>query len=372
MTAFSTDDDIHYLQRCFILAQAARYTARPNPAVGCVIVKNGQVVGEGYTQPPGHAHAEIMALREAQDAARGATVYVSLEPCAHQGRTGPCCEALIGAGVARVVYALGDPNPLVSGKGLARLREAGIEVSGPFLQEEAAALNPGFIKRMKAGLPYVRCKVGMSLDARTAMASGESQWITGSEARADVQEWRARSCAILSGIGTVLADDPSLNVRLPNFTGAQPLRVILDSQARLPAATRLLQLPGKVLQVGLAPPPAAPLNVVADWEYRQLPSPPGQGGVDLHALLRMLARDYCCNEILVEAGATLTGALLQANLVDELLTYIAPVLLGHQARPMALLEGVQRLDQGLGFTFADVVMLGKDCRIRCLAANRAV
>jgi riboflavin biosynthesis protein RibD len=346
----------------------ARHTARPNPAVGCVLVKEGRVIGEGFTQPPGQAHAEVVALQKAGEAARGATAYVSLEPCAHHGRTGPCSDALVAAGVKRVVYGMEDPNPLVCGRGLARLSAAGIEVVGPLLEEEARELNPGFIKRMTQGLPYVRCKIGMSLDGRTAMANGESQWITGPQARADVQEWRAQSCAILTGIGTVLADDPSLNVRLSDFTGVQPLRVVADSQAQLPATARLLSLPGKVVQVGLAAHTPAPSSA-ASWEYRQLPA--GRGGVDLHALLRMLARDYDCNEVLVEAGATLSGALLQEGLVDELLTYVAPALLGHEARPMALLPGLESLAQKLSFTFVDVVMLGKDCRIRSLPACRA-
>jgi diaminohydroxyphosphoribosylaminopyrimidine deaminase/5-amino-6-(5-phosphoribosylamino)uracil reductase len=366
----STHDDVLHLERCFALAHQARHTARPNPAVGCVLVKDGRVVGEGYTQPPGQAHAEIMALRQAGDAARGATAYVSLEPCAHHGRTGPCSDALIAAGVARVVYAMEDPNPLVCGKGLARMRAAGIDVVGPLCEDEARALNPGFIKRMTQGLPYVRCKIGMSLDGRTAMASGESQWITGPEARADVQEFRARSCAILTGIGTVLADDPALNVRLPEFAGTPPLRVVADSRGQLPATAQLLNLPGRVLQAGTAPHVAAPVGVAAEWEYRQLP--PGPGGIDLRELMQALARDYACNEVLVEAGATLSGALLQAGLVDELITYVAPALLGHEARPMALLNGLQTLDQRLSFTFVDVVKLGKDCRIRSLPANRAV
>jgi diaminohydroxyphosphoribosylaminopyrimidine deaminase/5-amino-6-(5-phosphoribosylamino)uracil reductase len=370
VSASATSDDVLYLERCFALAHLGRHTTRPNPAVGCVLVKDGRVVGEGFTQPPGQAHAEIMALRQAGAAARGATAYVSLEPCAHHGRTGPCSDALVAAGVRRVVYAMEDPNPLVCGKGLARMRDAGIDVVGPLCEDAARALNPGFIKRMTQGLPYVRCKIGMSLDGRTAMASGESQWITGPEARADVQEFRARSCAILTGIGTVLADDPALTVRLPEFAGTPPLRVVLDSRGQLPSTAQLLNLPGRVLQAGVAPHVVAPTGITAEWEYRQLPQ--GPGGIDLRELLQALARDYACNEVLVEAGATLSGALLQAGLVDELLTYIAPALLGHEARPMALLSGLQTLDQRLSFAFADVVKLGKDCRIRSLPASRAV
>jgi diaminohydroxyphosphoribosylaminopyrimidine deaminase/5-amino-6-(5-phosphoribosylamino)uracil reductase len=390
-----TPGDIARLERCFALAHLGQYTSRPNPAVGCVLVKDGHIVGEGFTQPPGQPHAEIMALRQAGAAARGATVYVSFEPCAHHGRTGPCSDALIAAGVARVVYAMEDPNPLVCGRGLARLREAGIEVAGPLCEDTARALNPGFIKRMTQGLPYVRCKIGMSLDGRTAMASGESQWITGSEARADVQQWRARSCAIVTGIGTVLADDPALNVRLPEFTGPPPLRVVADSHGRLPPTARLLTVPGAVLQAGLASAVQAPRTTAAHWEYRQLPPALNSivsnsaafnsiapnstasnssidSGIDLCALLHLLAQDYACNEVLVEAGPRLCGALLHAGLVDELLIYMAPTLLGHEARPLAWLPGLQTLAQALPLSFADVIMLGKDCRIRAFVANRPV
>jgi diaminohydroxyphosphoribosylaminopyrimidine deaminase/5-amino-6-(5-phosphoribosylamino)uracil reductase len=368
VTTSPESDHRTYLERSFVLARMARHTARPNPAVGCVVVKGGVIVGEGFTQPPGQAHAEVVALQQAGEAARGAVAYVSLEPCAHHGRTGPCSDALISAGVVRVVYGMEDPNPLVCGKGLQRMRDAGIEVIGPVLESEARAVNPGFIRRMTHGLPYVRCKVGMSLDGRTAMANGESQWITGPEARADVQELRAQSCAILTGIGTVLADNPSLNVRLHDYRGTPPLRVVADSRMQLPSTAQVLALPGKVLQVGLAPHVPAPLSE-AEWEYCQLPA--GNGGIDLRELLLMLARDYSCNEVLVEAGATLSGALLQAGLVDELITYVAPSLLGHEARAMALLPGLKSLEQHLRFTFVDVVMLGKDCKIRSLPAYRA-
>src|SRR5687767_12890423 len=224
--------DNEYMQRCFALAERGRNTSHPNPVVGCVIVSDGKIVGEGWHQLAGRAHAEVNALQQAGALARNATVYVSLEPCVHHGRTGPCTDALITSGVKRVVYAMQDPNPLVCGKGLAALRNAGIEVAGPVLESDAAALNPGFIKRMRTGLPYVRCKLGMSLDGRTAMQSGESKWITGVEAREDVQLLRARSSAILTGAGTILQDDPALTVRLQEYAGKQPMRVIVDSQLR--------------------------------------------------------------------------------------------------------------------------------------------
>lgn len=337
-----------FMQRCFQLAELGRHTCRPNPAVGCVIAHGSSVVGEGWHKVAGQAHAEVMALAQAGERARGATVYVSLEPCAHQGRTGPCAEALIHAGVAEVVYGMQDPNPLVAGRGLQLLRDAGIHVHGPLLEAQALAVNPGFNKRMRTGLPWLRCKLGMSLDGRTAMANGESQWITGPEARADVQRWRARSCAILTGSGTVLADDPKLNVRLPGYQGPQPLRVVVDSSGRVPATAQVCSDGGPVL-------------VATAREF------PGQGGrVDLEALLRHLAREHHCNEVLLEAGPRLSGALLQAGLVDELLVYLAPSLLGHEARPMALLPGLEHLSQRLSLRFADVAMLGKDCRIRAL------
>lgn len=359
--------DTDYMQRCIQLAGLGRHTVRPNPVVGSVIVAGSAVVGEGWHQLAGEAHAEIHALRQAGEAARGATVYVSMEPCAHQGRTGPCAEALVRAGVGTVVFGMMDPNPLVAGKGLAILREAGIAVRGPVLEAEARALNPGFIKRMERGLPWLRCKVGMSLDARTAMKSGESQWITGPEAREDVQQWRARSCAILTGIGTVLADDPALTVRLPDYRLEQPLRVILDSRGRLPPAAKLLDGKGPVLQVLADAPGITPTAV--PWQQRVCAGRDGK--VDLAALLGLLARDFHCNEVQVEAGPELTGALLQAGLVDELLLYVAPSLLGHEARPLALIPGLDSLSRRLELAFLDVLMVGKDCRIRCLAKSMA-
>lgn len=356
-------DELH-LQRCFALAEQGRLTCRPNPVVGCVIVKDGVVIAEGWHRVAGQEHAEVHALQQAGERAQGSTVYVSLEPCVHQGRTGPCTDALIESGIKRLVYSMQDPNPLVSGKGLARLREAGIEVSGPLLQSGAESLNPGFIKRMTKGLPYVRCKVGMSLDGRTAMQNGESQWITGPEARTDVQHWRARSCAVLTGVGTVLRDDPSLNVRLDEYTGLQPLRVIADTHGKTPHAARLLHLPGEVLlacseqaaRTRHKPPSEADISI-EDF-------PLVNGQLDLHALLRGLAVECQCNEVLVEAGATLTGALLQAGLVDELITYIAPSLLGDKARALAILPGLQALDDRIQLEFIDAVMMGKDCRMR--------
>jgi diaminohydroxyphosphoribosylaminopyrimidine deaminase/5-amino-6-(5-phosphoribosylamino)uracil reductase len=363
--------DLHYMRRCFALAELGRHTARPNPVVGCVLVKDGKVIGEGWHERAGLPHAEVNALVQAGAAARGATAYVSLEPCSHHGRTPPCTDALITGGVSKVVYGMQDPNPLVVGSGIERLLAAGICVEGPLLEAEARALNPGFSKRMQHGLPWLRCKLAMSLDGRTAMASGESKWITGPEARADVQTWRARSCAILSGIDTVLQDDPALNVRMPGFSGEQPLRVIVDSHLRLPHAAATLQLPGTALVACASGNPAA----LDAWRaaankapacVEALPFTAVAGRVDLRQLLQYLAVQKHCNEVLLEAGPTLASALLEAGLVDELLVYVAPSLLGDAARPLLYLPGLQQLSERIRLQFLDVAMVGKDCRMRSL------
>ncbi|MES2605695.1 MAG: bifunctional diaminohydroxyphosphoribosylaminopyrimidine deaminase/5-amino-6-(5-phosphoribosylamino)uracil reductase RibD [Pseudomonadota bacterium] len=370
----SVTDDERHLRRCFALAEQGRYSCRPNPVVGCVVVGNNGVLAEGWHQVAGQAHAEVHALEQVGEQARGATLYVSLEPCVHQGRTGPCTEAIIRSGISRLVYAMQDPNPLVAGKGLARLRDAGITVVGPLLQVEAEALNPGFIKRMTQQLPYVRCKVGMSLDARTAMQSGESRWITGPAARAEVQWLRARSCAVLTGIGTILQDDASLNVRLENYTGLQPLRVIADTHGRISPRARVLQWPGSVLLAcsdeaarSLQQQDVCASGVQATCTITGVPLLNGK--LNLPFLLRQLAADWQCNEVLVEAGPALTGAMLQAGLVDELVTYIAPALLGDMARPLAIMPGLDRLADKLRLQFLDVAMVGEDCRIRSRVLN---
>ena len=356
------------MRSCFELARQALPHCRPNPGVGCVIVSDGIVVAEGHTQVAGREHAEIKALQQAGYKARGATAYVSFEPCAHHGRTGPCAEALVEAGVARVVYALGDPNPLVNGKGLAMLRAAGVTVHGPLLADEAEALNPGFIKRMRSGLPYVRMKLAMSLDGRTAMASGESKWITGEAAREDVHRLRARSCAVLSGGGTVAKDDPQLNVRLPDYSGRQPLRVIADSDLRTPPTAQLLNMPGKVLIAtakGDSKRAEALRAAAAGKCELELETFAGSDRrVDLHALFRHLAEREQCNELLVETGGMLSGAVMKAGLVDELILYVAPRLLGSDAQALLNLPGIRTLSEGIGLEFLDVAMVGKDCRMR--------
>lgn len=321
--------DEQWMQRACELALLGLNSTTPNPRVGCVLVnKQGELVAEGYHRRAGDVHAEIDALRNAGEAARGCTVYVTLEPCNHQGRTGPCTEALIASGVTEVVYGVEDPNPLVSGTGLARLRAAGIQIRGPVLEQRVRELNSGFIKRMTTGRPLVRCKLAMSLDGRTAMASGESFWITGEAARTDVQHWRARSCAIVTGIASVLKDDPALTVRDPVFgeDPRQPLRVVVDSRLRTPPEARLLRMPGVTAIATCAfNRPAMGAEI---WGM-----PSVAGSVDLNALLVKLA-ERGCNEILVEAGPTLAGSFLRAGLIDELIVYMAPKLLGSIARPL--------------------------------------
>lgn len=360
--------DIQHMRRCFELARMALPQCRPNPGVGCVLVREGIVIGEGHTQVAGKEHAEIMALRQAGTNVRGATAYVSFEPCAHHGRTGPCAQALIDAGVTRVVYALEDPNPLVNGKGLAMLRNAGVAVVGPLLADEAEHINTGFMKRMRSGLPYVRMKLAMSLDGRTAMASGESKWITGDLAREDVHRLRAQSCAILSGGGTVAKDDPQLNVRLPGYSGMQPLRVIADSDLRTPLTATLLHMPGKLLIAnakGKAKRAEALRQAASNGCELELISCAGHDGrVDLRALFQYLASEKHCNDLLVETGGMLSGAVMQAGLVDELILYVAPKLLGNEAQALLQLPGIRTLAEGIALEFLDVAMVGKDCRMR--------
>lgn len=346
------------MARALQLAGQGLYSASPNPRVGCVLVKNEAVVGEGWHERAGDPHAEAHALRAAGEDARGATAYVTLEPCSHHGRTPPCAEALIAAGVVRVVAAVRDPNPLVAGQGLERLRSAGIEVECGLMEASARELNIGFFSRMARGRPWVRSKIGMSLDGRTALSNGVSQWITGEEARQDVQHWRARSCAVLTGIGTVLADDPQLNVRIE--TARQPLRVVVDSMLRTPPSARLLQTAG--VSVYTATMDAGKISALERAGATVTVLPGDDGRVDIAALLSDLAR--CgVNEVLVEAGSTLNGALLHAGVVDDLLLYVAPQLLGDAARGMAQLGALTRLDQRVELEWQDVRHVGKDLRI---------
>jgi len=352
--------DHAFMAHALRLAEHGIYTTTPNPRVGCVIVKDGQVAGQGWHMRAGEPHAEVLALRRAGDAARGATAYVTLEPCSHHGRTPPCAEALVAAGVARVVAALPDPNPKVAGAGIARLQASGIAVDCGLLEAQARELNSGFISRMERGRPWLRLKIAASLDGATALQNGASQWITGESARRDVQHWRARSCAILTGIGTVLADDPQLNVRELDI-GRQPLRVVVDSRLRLPSAAKILQ-GGRVLVACLDDntPHGARL---CDAGAELLALPGTNGMVDLSALLQELARREI-NEVQVEAGATLNGALLQAKLVDELLFYFAPTLLGANARGMFDFPEFTAMNQRIDLDILSLDRIGNDLRLR--------
>lgn len=368
--------DIVMMARAMKLAARGQYTCMPNPAVGCVIVLNNSVVGEGWHQLAGEAHAEVNALQDAGELARGATVYVTLEPCSHFGRTPPCADALIEAGVARVVFGMSDPNPKVAGSGLEKLRQAGIAVEGPGLEVEAQQLNRGFIKRQQQGLPWVTVKLAMSLDGRTAMDSGESQWITGSAARRDVQRLRAKSCAIVTGIGTVLHDDPSLTVRADeleldnaaDIAARQPLRVVVDSQLNMPTDAKMLSAEGLSLKdlalIATACDDLLPMPI----EGAEVVCLAGDGGqVDLSALLKVLAEKEC-NRVLVEAGAELAGAFLQAGLVDEFIIYMAPKLLGSSARPLLTLP-LDSMDQQVALDITDMRQVGDDIRITARPAG---
>ncbi|WP_303902060.1 bifunctional diaminohydroxyphosphoribosylaminopyrimidine deaminase/5-amino-6-(5-phosphoribosylamino)uracil reductase RibD [Thiohalomonas denitrificans] len=355
-----TIDDYRYMARALKLAERGLCTTDPNPRVGCVLVRDGKVVGEGWHAIAGGPHAEVVALRNAGEAARGATAYVTLEPCSHHGKTAPCSDAVIEAGVSRLVAAMQDPNPKVAGEGLARLREQDVEVAVGLMKSQAEALNPGFVMRMRSGRPFVRSKLAMSLDGRTAMASGESLWITGEAARRDVHRLRARSSAIVSGIGTVLSDDPSLNVRLEGQE-RQPLRVVLDPRLSMPETAKMLTLPGKTLVATAASPDDA-------WERLEskgaevVSLPDGPDRIDLHAMLHLLAEREV-NEILLETGAILSGAMLRAGLIDELVVYMAPRLMGDSARGLFRLPGLEAMADTLDLEIDDIRAVGRDWRI---------
>lgn len=372
MSALFSQDDHRYMARALKLAQRGLYTTDPNPRVGCVIVRDEQVVGEGFHVRAGEPHAEIHALAAAGERAQGATAYVTLEPCSHTGRTGPCAVALKEAKVARVVIALQDPNPQVSGRGIRLLEDAGIKVAVGLLESEAWALNPGFITRMTLQRPFVRLKMAMSLDGRTAMGSGESQWITGPEARTQVQRLRARSSAILSGVESIIMDDSRLTLRSEQLQLAnsdellqrQPLRVILDTRLRLPLAAACLREPGRTL-VMTTPAHSAEKRArltQAGAEVHVLPAG-HDGRIDLALMLRWLADNEQVNELLVETGATLAGAMLDAALVDELQLFVAPTLLGGEARPLFALPGLSRMADQRRLTIHDMRAVGRDWRI---------
>lgn len=362
LTQTSSAQDRVWMQRAIELAKQGQYSTKPNPNVGCVIVKDGQLVGEGFHPQAGQPHAEVFALGAAGELAKGATAYVTLEPCAHYGRTPPCAKGLVEAGIHKVVVACSDPNPLVAGKGVAILQQAGIEVDVGLCEAEAQLLNQGFLKAMSVGLPYVRLKVASSLDGRTAMASGESKWITGTEARLDVQHWRAISGAVITGIDTILADDPQLNVRtLPNTSVeniVQPKRVILDRQGRLPLDAKLLKQPETVMVMGPFRAELAALGVI-QLEVQSLSE-----------LLKTL-KDFHIYDVLVEAGATLSTVFLQEKLVDEMISYVAPTFLGQSARAMFNAEFATMAEQ-LHFKLESVTQLGQDIRLKLIPSQESL
>lgn len=360
MPEFSTQDH-HYMQRALALAERGRYGAHPNPMVGCVLVRDDVVVGEGWHPLAGDAHAEIFALRDAGDQAQGATAYVTLEPCSHHGKTPPCCDALIAAGIAAVVIAREDPNPDVNGQGIASLSAAGISIRSGLLRDEAEALMAGFLSRVQRGRPWVRLKIAASLDGRTAMAGGESQWITGPEARADVQRLRGGAGAILTGVATVIADDPSLTVRDARFNphNRQPLRVVLDSKLCTPTTARMLSLDGETLIFCGDDANASPLQNAGASVVRVAMD---EQFVDPAAVLQALAvREV--NDVLVEAGPTVAGQLLMRQLVDELVIYQAPHILGSETRGMVTTPAWRRLADRATLNITDISRLGDDLRI---------
>lgn len=364
--AMNNSSDAYWMSHALRLAERGFYTTRPNPRVGCVIVKDNQLIAEGWHYRAGEAHAEVNALQQAGDKARNATAYVTLEPCSHTGKTGPCANALITAGISRVVYAMQDPNPLVSGRGLQILRDAGIEVAGPVLESSARELNPGFIKRMEKKLPYVRCKLAMSLDGRTAMADGKSRWITGADARSDVQRLRAQSGAIITGADTVIHDNASFTLREAEFNlenvqdiiALQPLRVLLDSHQRVDTNTKFFQHPSPILLVHAL---GEPIKKYPEWVEVVSLADPQTNKIDLKKLIQLLAEKHI-NEVLIESGATLAGSFLSAGFIDELIVYMAPKLMGSDARPLFDLP-LQDLNAAVNLQISDVRAVGKDWRI---------
>jgi len=371
--------DHQYMARALQLARRGLYTTDPNPRVGCVLVRDGAVVGEGFHARAGTPHAERHALAQAGERARGATAYVTLEPCSHTGRTGPCADALIDAGVTRVVAAMEDPNPLVAGQGLQRLADAGIATAVGLLEAEARDLNPGFVSRMTRQRPYIRIKIAASVDGRTAMANGESQWITGPAAREDVQRLRARSSAVITGVGTVLADRPSYTVRPRQWRLAeyrqhaadddwvrQPLRVILDRTLRTPPDVPVVSALGHCLLVAGEQHPGRQ-NALESAGAEVMLLPASGSGIDLQQLLIELNRREC-NEVLVECGATLAGAFVREGLFDEILVYMAPTLLGSSARPLLGLPQLASMSEKVALKWQDVRQVGDDLRLTLVSA----
>ncbi len=362
--------DQYYMAYALRLAERGLWTTDPNPRVGCVIVHEGQIVGEGWHQVTGEPHAEIHALKMAKEKAAGATCYVTLEPCCHHGRTPPCTDALIKAGIARVVIAVVDPNPQVSSKGIEQLLHAGIMVETGILGHEAEQLNIGFFKRMRHNRPHIRCKLAMSLDGRTAMASGESQWITSKDARMDVQILRARSSAIMTGAGTILADNPSLTVReddLPDHLLQfakirQPLRVIVDEHLSTPPDAKILTAPGQTV-IFTASSSESVKMMLEKTGVKVVHLPCRDRRIDLNAMCQYLAQEHQVNELLLETGATLGGSMLRQGLIDELIIYMAPILMGNRARGLFDLPHLELLEQKISLNIKDIRAVGCDWRI---------
>jgi diaminohydroxyphosphoribosylaminopyrimidine deaminase/5-amino-6-(5-phosphoribosylamino)uracil reductase len=358
--------DLIFMANALQLAKKGQFTTSPNPRVGCILVKNGQIIGKGFHERAGQAHAEINALKNATQDVKGASAYVTLEPCSHHGRTPPCCDALIQAGISRLVVAMSDPNPLVSGQGIERCKAAGIEVICDVLRADAEKVNRGFISRMTRNRPFVQSKIAMSLDGRTALENGQSQWITSSQSRADVHLFRAQSCAILTGIGTVLADNPSLNARV-DFDCVQPIRVVLDSTLQMPLDSKMAKLNGRTLILTCSK-NLQKHQILKDVGFEIYVLPEKNGRLDLHAVMEFLALQEI-NNVFVEAGATLNGALLESNLVDEWLIYMAPCILGDKGRGAFSLPSLNSMSEKKILHWQDVRQIGVDLRFSLNANN---
>ena len=367
--------DVFYMQEAINLAKKGLYSTKPNPAVGCVLVKDGLIIAEGWHQKAGQPHAERVALANAGDKAEGSTAYVTLEPCSHYGKTPPCADALIEAKVARLVVAMQDPNPLVSGQGIQRIKNAGIEVIVGVLEAESKELNLGFIQKMEKQLPFVRLKMASSLDGRTAMINGESHWITGEESRQEVHKMRALSGALITGIGTVLADNPSLTVRLSDAELAKlnlsqenchPIRVVLDPNLSMPIDAKMLSLPGRtILMTSKETVERSPelIELFHNQGVEIVAVSAQNDRLDIESILRYLAQEENINDVMVESGAIVAGAFVQSGLVNELHSFIAPSLMGNMAKPMFMLPGIESMDQKMNFKIKQIERFGEDIRL---------